>query len=98
MSFTMSSDKPYTNGSGEGPRPSSGGIARFITLTEQSSQGPSVKTGGITGSVVAGKGIKRKLDVESYETKSEAIMAVEKGVNASCSRFLHSDFTFVNMN
>ena len=46
MSFTMSSDKPSTIGSGEGPGPSSGGIARFITLAEQSSQGPSVKTGG----------------------------------------------------
>ena len=82
MSFTMSSDKPSTSGSGEGPGPSSGGIARFITLAEQPSQGPSVKTGGITGSAVGGKGIKRKLDVKSYETKYEAIMAVEKGVKA----------------
>jgi hypothetical protein len=88
----MASVQPYTNRSGEGPGPSSGGIARFITLAEQSSQGSSVKTGGITGSVVAGKGIKRKLDVKSYETKSEAIMAVEKGVKANCGRFWHSDF------
>jgi hypothetical protein len=69
----MSNDKPSTIGSGEGPGPSPGGIARFITLAEQSNQGPSVKTGGISGSVVAGKGIKRKY---------EAIMAVEKGVKA----------------
>ena len=73
MSFTMSNDKPSTIGSGERPGPSPGGIARFITLAEQSNQGPSVKTGGISGSVVAGKGIKRKY---------EAIMAVEKGVKA----------------
>ena len=73
MSFTMSNDKPSTIGSGEGPGPSPRGIARFITLAEQSNQGPSVKTGGISGSVVAGKGIKRKY---------EAIMAVEKGVKA----------------
>jgi hypothetical protein len=52
MSFTMSNDKPSTIGSGEGPGPSPGGIARFITLAEQSNQGPSVKTGGISGSVV----------------------------------------------
>ena len=37
---------------------------------------------GITGSVVGGKGIKPRLDVKAYETKYEAIMAVEKSVEA----------------
>ena len=40
------------------------------------------KNWGITGSVVGGNGIKSKLDVNFYETKYEAIMAVEKGVKA----------------
>jgi phosphate/sulfate permease len=37
---------------------------------------------GITGSVVGGKRIKPRLDVKSYETKYEAIMAVEKSAEA----------------
>ena len=37
---------------------------------------------GITRSVVGGKGIQPRLDVKSYETKYEAIMAVEKVVKA----------------
>ena len=40
------------------------------------------KNWGIPGLVVGGKGIKPRLDVKSYETKYESIMAVEKGVKA----------------
>jgi hypothetical protein len=43
-----------------------GGIAGH-TNADQTSEGPSLKTGGIAGSAVTGKGIKRKLDAKSYE-------------------------------
>jgi hypothetical protein len=61
MSFRMSSDDTVTCVSGEGPGPGPGGIARH-TNADQSSEGPSLKTGGIAGSAVTGIGIKRKLD------------------------------------
>ena len=64
MSFRMSSDDTVTRVSGEGPGPSPGGIAGH-TNADQTSEGPSLKTGGITGSAVTGKGIKRKLDAIS---------------------------------
>ena len=47
--------------------------------TEQSSEGPSLNPGGITGSVSGKRGAKRKLDVKPLETKYEAIMEVERG-------------------
>ena len=76
MSFRMSSDDTVTRVSGEGPGPSPGGIAGH-TNADQTSEGPSLKTGGITGSAVTGKGIKRKLDAKSYEVKYDAIVTVE---------------------
>ena len=66
MSFRMSSDDTVTCVSGEGPRPSPGGIARH-TNADQTSEGPSLKTGGIAGSAVTGKGIKCKLDAKSKQ-------------------------------
>ena len=78
MSFRMSSDDTVTRVSGEGPGPSPGGIAGH-TNADQTSEGPSLKTGGITGSAVTGKGIKRKLDAKSYEVKYDAIVTVERG-------------------
>lgn len=96
----MSSDEPVAHGSGEGPGSGPGVIARFITA-EQASEGPSLKTGGIAGSVASGKGIKRKLDSKSYETKYDAVMAVEKGgkskTKTNCFRFWHSKFNSFNM-
>jgi transposase len=74
----MSSDDTVTRVSGEGPEPSPGGIAGH-TNADQTSEGPSLKTGGITGSAVTGKGIKRKLDAKSYEVKYDAIVTVERG-------------------
>jgi transposase len=74
----MSSDDTVTRVSGEGPGPSPGGIAGH-TNADQTSEGPSLKTGGITGSAVTGKGIKRKLDAKSYEVKYDAIVTVERG-------------------
>ena len=81
MSFIMSSEKPYTIGSGEGLGPSSGGQPDSQHQLNNPANDPVYKL-GITGSVVGGKGIKPRLDVKSYETKYEAIMAVEKSVEA----------------
>ena len=92
MSFRMSSDDTVTRVSGEGPGPSPGGIAGH-TNADQTSEGPSLKTGGITGSAVTGKGIKRKLDAKSYEVKYDAIVTVERGgktKKTNCFRFWHS--------
>lgn len=70
-----------TEKSNEGPRSDPGGIVRsvnFISVAEQSSQGPV--PGGITGS--AKKGVKRKLDNKSLELKYEVLMEVEKGTRS----------------
>ena len=73
--------------SDEGPRSDSvilgggGGVVRsvdFTSMAEQPSQGPV--SGGITGS--AKKGVKRKLDNKSLETKYEVLMEVEKGTRS----------------
>lgn len=89
MPFRMSSDETVTRESGEGPALCLGGIARF-TNVDQASEGPSLKTGGITSSAVTGKGIKRKLDAKSYETKYDAILAVERG--GKTKKQIASDF------
>jgi len=89
MPFRMSSDQTATREQGEGPGPSTGGIAKF-TNADQASEGPGVKPGGIAGSAVAGKGIKRKLDAKSYETKFDAIMTVELG--GKSKKQIASDF------
>lgn len=73
----------------KGPELCLGGIARF-TNVDQASEGPSLKTGGITSSAVTGKGIKRKLDAKSYETKYDAILAVERG--GKTKKQIASDF------
>ena len=51
------------------------------SLGEQSSEGPRFNPGGITGSPAPTpkKGVKRKLDTKTYETKYDAIMEVERG-------------------
>ena len=51
------------------------------SLGEQSSEGPRFNPGGITGSPapMPKKGVKRKLDTKTYETKYDAIMEVERG-------------------
>ena len=64
MSFRMSSDDTVTCVSGEGPRPSSGGIAGH-TNADQTSEGSSLKPGDVAGSAVTGKDIKHKLDTKS---------------------------------
>jgi hypothetical protein len=78
MHFRMSSDDTVTCVSGEGPGPSPGGIAGH-TNADQTSEGPSLKTGRIAGSAVTGKGIKRRLNVKSYEVKYDTIVNVERG-------------------
>ena len=78
MSFRMSSDDTVTRVSSEGAGPSPGGIARH-TNADQTSEEPSLKTGGIAGSAVTGKGIKRKLEAKSYEVKYDTIVTVERG-------------------
>ena len=59
-----------------------GGIVRSVSpvpLAEQSGEGPGPRPGGITGSAVPKKGVKRKLDAKSLETKYEVLMEIEKG-------------------
>ena len=59
-----------------------GGIVRSVSpvpLAEQSVEGPGPHPGGITGSAVPKRGVKRKLDAKSLETKYEVLMEVEKG-------------------
>ena len=48
------------------------------SLAEQFSEGPEPQPGGIAGSVTK-RGVKRKLDAKSLETKYEVLMEVEKG-------------------
>lgn len=62
----VSSQSSLTEQSGEGPG-QSGGIAR------------SVKTAPNAKSALGGKGVKRKINMKSIDSKYEAIMAVEKG-------------------
>lgn len=62
----VSSHSSLTEQSGEGPG-QSGGIAR------------SVKTAPNAKSALGGKGVKRKINMKSIDSKYEAIMAVEKG-------------------
>ena len=67
--------------SNEGPRSDPGGIVRsasFAPIAEQSSEGPNSR--GITGS--AKRGVKRKLDNKSLETKYEVLIEVEKGTRS----------------
>ena len=70
-----------TEQSNEGPS-QSGGIVRSVspaTMAEQFSEGPGPRPGGIAGSAVPKRGVKRKLDAKSLETKYEVLMEVEKG-------------------
>jgi hypothetical protein len=90
MSFRMSSDDTVTCVSGEGPRPSPGGIARH-TNADQTSEGPSLKTGGVAGSAVTGKDIKHKLDTKSYQVRYDAIVTA----GFSSSKFRSSCLPFV---
>ena len=89
MSFRMSSGDTVTCVSGEGTGPSPWGIAGH-TNADQTSEGPSLKTGGIACSAVTGKGIKRKLDSKSYEVKYDAIVTVERGGKKKISRSYQS--------
>ena len=69
-----------TEQSNEGPS-LSGGIVRSVgpvSLAEQSSEGPDPRPGGIAGSAASKRGVKRKLDAKSLETKYEVLMEVEK--------------------
>ena len=50
-----------------------------VNMTEQSSEGPGSSSGGIAGSALGKKGVKRKLDSKSIETKYEVLMELEKG-------------------
>ena len=73
-----------TEQSNEGPSQTGGGggIVRSVSpvpLAEQSGEGPGPRPGGITGSAVQKRGVKRKLDAKSLETKYEVLMEVEKG-------------------
>lgn len=70
----MESDQVLTS---EGPGTQPGGIARHTITTEQSSKGPV--RGRIAGSVGSGKGVKRKMNLQTYENKYRAILEVEKG-------------------
>ena len=75
MSLTVATEQ-----SNEG-HSSSVGIVRSVSpasLAEQFSEGPGPQPGGIAGSVTK-RGVKRKLDAKSLETKYEVLMEVEKG-------------------
>jgi hypothetical protein len=48
-------------------------------VTEASNEGPGY-SGGIARSVRSERGIKRKLNVQTYEIKYQAILEVEKGI------------------
>ena len=50
-----------------------------VKTAEQSSEGPRPSSGGIAGSALGKKGVKRKLDNKSIETKYEVLMELEKG-------------------
>ena len=65
--------------SNEGPS-QSGGIIRSVspaTMAEQFSEGPGPRTWGIVGSAVPKRGVKRKLNAKSLETKYKVLMEVE---------------------
>jgi hypothetical protein len=63
----------------EGPGTQPGGIASRTNVTEASSEGPGY-SGGIARSVRSEREIKRKLNVQTYEIKYQAILEVEKGI------------------
>ena len=60
-----------TKQSNEGPSQSGGGIVRSVspaTMAEQFSEGPGPRPGGIAGSAIHKRGVKRKLDAKALET------------------------------
>ena len=73
--------------SSEGPGMKPGGIAgpgTTPTTAQQFGEGPGNQLcwspGGISESVGKGKGVKRRLQSHSYQTKYEAIIDVERGL------------------
>ncbi|XP_060072127.1 tigger transposable element-derived protein 6-like [Ylistrum balloti] len=66
--------------SSEGPgNQSGGGIASHFNSAEQSGEGP-VFNGGITRSAGSGRGQKRKMNLQTYEIKYQAIIDIENGI------------------
>jgi hypothetical protein len=67
-------------------------LRNYTSSLMKLNEGPSLKTGGITGSAVTGKGIKRKLDAKSYEVKYDAIVT-----STVDSRYLEFDGIMENI-
>ena len=63
----------------EGPSKGEGGITESVTaiFAEQPGEGPG--NGGIARSATGKKGVKRKKEPQTFETKYKAISEVEKG-------------------